>query len=75
MTRIFTACLLAGVTIGFSAAQASADPEDLVPFCTGGQTPADNNCRPAAPQETTHGSGLTPNVPNGLDPSNPAVVG
>jgi hypothetical protein len=37
----------------------------------------DNNCRPMAHQEATHGSGsgLSPNLPTGLDPGNPAVVG
>jgi hypothetical protein len=34
----------------------------------------DNNCRPRAHQEFTHGSGLDPTLPSGLDPSNPAVV-
>jgi hypothetical protein len=34
----------------------------------------DNNCRPMAHQEFTHGSGLDPDLPSGLDPSNPAVV-
>ena len=53
-----------------------ADPEDLLPYCSGDQTPMDNNCRPMAHQEATHGgSGLSPNLPSGLDPANPAVVG
>ena len=25
--------------------QASADPQDLVPFCSGDQTPVDSNCQ------------------------------
>ncbi len=76
MRRIFAACLLAGAAIVFSAPQAGADPEDLLPYCSGDQTPIDNNCRQMAHQETTHGgSGLSPNLPSGLDPANPAVVG
>ena len=36
----------------------------------------DNNCRPMAHQEFTHpGSGLSPNLPSGLDPGNEPVVG
>ena len=76
MRRILAACLLAGAAIVFSAPQAGADPEDLLPYCSGDQTPMDNNCRQMAHQETTHGgSGLSPNLPSGLDPANPAVVG
>ncbi len=76
MTRIFAACLLAAAAVVAAAPPAGADPQDLLPYCSGDQTPMDNNCRPMAHQETTHnGSGLTPNVPIGLDPTNPAVVG
>jgi hypothetical protein len=74
MTRIFAACLLAGAAIVSSAPNAGADPYDLLPYCSGDQTPMDNNCRPMAHQEFTHGSGLDPDLPSGLDPSNPAVV-
>lgn len=58
-----------------AAPQASADPADLVPYCSGDQTPMDNNCRPMAHQEFTHGSGLDPNLPSGLTPGNSPVVG
>ncbi|HEX9834205.1 MAG TPA: hypothetical protein VGA66_14220 [Mycobacterium sp.] len=75
MARIFAACLLAGAAIVFSAPNAGADPEDLLPYCSGDQTPMDNNCRQMAHQDVTHGSGLSPNLPSGLDPGNPAVVG
>ena len=75
MTRIFAACLVAAATL-IAAPHAAADPQDLVPYCSGDQTPMDNNCRPMAHQEVTHGgSGLSPNLPSGLDPTNPAVVG
>jgi hypothetical protein len=75
MTRIFAACLLAGATIVFSAPQAGADPQDLVPYCSGNQTPMNNNCRPMADQGDTSGSGLSPGMPNGLTPDNIPVVG
>jgi hypothetical protein len=73
MTRLFAACLLAtGAVIG--APHAAADPQDLVPYCSGDQTPMDNNCRPMAHQEYTHGSGVDPNLPTGLDPGNEPVT-
>ena len=75
MTRISTACLLAVAAILVAAPQASADPQDLVPYCSGDQTPMDNNCRTMAHQEFTHSSGLDPNLPTGLDPANEPVIG
>lgn len=77
MRRIFAACLLVGAAIVFSAPQAGADPEDLLPYCSGRETPMDNNCRQTPLQEATGGtgSGLSPNLPAGLNPLNPAVVG
>ena len=74
MTRIFAACLVVVAAL-IGAPHAGADPEDLVPYCSGDQTPMDNNCRPMAHQEFTHGSGLDPDLPTGLDPGNAAVVG
>jgi hypothetical protein len=73
MTRIFAACLLTAAFV--AAPQAAADPADLVPYCSGDQTPMDDNCRPMAHQEYTHGSGVDPNLPSGVDPGNTAVVG
>jgi hypothetical protein len=75
MTRIVTACLLAAAAIFIAAPQAAADPQDLVPYCSGDQTPMDDNCRPMAHQEFTHGSGLDPSLPSGLDPGNAPVIG
>ncbi|MGV0793691.1 hypothetical protein [Mycolicibacterium sp. XJ1819] len=75
MSRMLTACLLAAAALVVAAPHAAADPEDLVPYCSGDQTPIDNNCRPMAHQEFTHGSGLDPDLPSGLDPANPAVLG
>lgn len=76
MARTLAACLLAAAVVLGAAPQAAADPEDLVPYCSGDQTPIDNNCRPMAHQLVTHdGSGLDPDLPSGLDPANQAVLG
>ncbi|MDT5391007.1 MAG: hypothetical protein QOE04_4648 [Mycobacterium sp.] len=58
-----------------AAAPASADPADLVPYCSGDQTPMDNNCRPSASQGVTHPeSGLSPNLPYGLTPGEEPAI-
>ncbi|MEO3757972.1 hypothetical protein ABGB19_06750 [Mycobacterium sp. B14F4] len=74
MTRILAAVLVTGAAL-LAAPQAAADPEDLLPYCSGDQTPMDNNCRPMAHQEFTHGSGLDPDLPSGLMPGNVPAVG
>jgi hypothetical protein len=73
MTRILAACLVMAAAL-FGAPQAVADPADLVPYCSGDQTPMDDNCRPMAHQEYTHGSGVDPELPSGLDPANEPVT-
>lgn len=73
MTRIFAACLVAAAAL-IAAPQAAADPQDLVPYCSGDQTPMDDNCQPMAHQEYTHGSGVDPELPSGLDPGNEPVT-
>ena len=45
MTRLFVACLVAAGAL-IVAPHAAADPQDLVPYCSGDQTPMDDNCRP-----------------------------
>jgi hypothetical protein len=71
--RVLAACLLTAVAV-VVAPHAGADPRDLVPYCSGDQTPMDNNCREMAHQVFTHGSGLDPNLPSGLDPANEPVT-
>lgn len=57
------------------APPASADPADLVPYCSGDQTPMDANCRATPSQVIIHdGTGLTPNLPTGLDPGNEPAI-
>jgi hypothetical protein len=73
MRRLLAICLL-GASAVAGAAPAGADPADLVPYCSGDQTPMDHNCRPMPHQEVIH-SGLDPQLPYGLDPANPAVLG
>ena len=54
---------------------ASADPADLVPYCSGDQTPMDNNCRAAPSQVFTHGSsGANPQVGYGTNPGEQPVA-
>jgi hypothetical protein len=74
MTRLLAACLVAAAVL-IAAPPAGADPQDLVPYCSADQTPIDDNCRPMAHQEYTHGSGVDPNLPTGVDPGSVPVVG
>jgi hypothetical protein len=75
VTKILAACLLAAAAL-LAAPQAAADPQDLVPYCSGDQTPMDNNCRPMAHQIFTHedAPGANPQLPTGIDPGNEPVI-
>lgn len=76
MTRLAAAAVLAVALLTSTPAVAHADPEDWVPYCSGDQTPMDDNCQQMAHQVFTHGSpGVDPQLPTGLDPGNPGVVG
>jgi hypothetical protein len=68
VTRLSAACLL--VFAAFAAApHAVADPADLVPYCSGDETPIDDNCRAPAYQYYTHDTpGANPELPDGVDP-------
>ncbi len=69
MRRFIAACLMAAAAVAGGAPIAAADPEDLVPYCSGDQTPMDNNCREMAHQVFTHdSSGANPQVPVGTNP-------
>jgi hypothetical protein len=75
MTRIFAACLVAAAAL-IAVPQAAADPADLVPYCSAGQTPMDNNCRPMTDQPFTNNApGANPDVPLGTNPGSEPVVG
>jgi hypothetical protein len=72
--RTVLVALLSALTLAL-AAPAGADPDDHVPYCSGDQTPMDSNCRTSPSQIATHeGSGLSPNLPYGLDPGNAPAV-
>lgn len=75
-TALVICAATAAVLLG--AAPAAADPQDLVPYCTGDQTPMDSNCRAGSSRvmtrDETEKSGLSPNLPSGLTPDNvPAI--
>jgi hypothetical protein len=68
MTRIFVACLVTAAAL-VAAPHAAADPDQLVPYCTGDQTPMDASCRPAPHQVFTEDApGANPDVPLGTNP-------
>lgn len=74
MKTLCAAALLA-VACVIGAPHAAADPRDWVPYCSGDQTPMDDNCQTMPHQHVTHGSpGANPNVGVGLDPGNEPVV-
>ncbi len=69
MRRFIAACLMAAAAVAGGAPIAAADPADLVPYCSGDQTPMDNNCRPSASQVFTHDAGgANPQVGFGTNP-------
>jgi hypothetical protein len=75
MTRIFAACLVAAAAL-IAAPQAVADPDQLVPYCSGDQTPMDASCRPMPHQVFTDDApGANPDVPLGTNPDLEPVVG
>jgi hypothetical protein len=71
-TLVGALLVAAGIAV---AAPAGADPADLVPYCTGSQTPMDSNCRAAPSQGAVEPqSGLSPDLPFGLNPGGvPAI--
>jgi hypothetical protein len=76
MRRIVAACLMAAAALVGGAPIAAADPADLVPYCSGDQTPMDNNCREMAHQVFTHDApGADPDMPLGITPGEEPVVG
>ena len=58
-----------------TASPASADPEDLVPWCTADQTPTDSNCRPSEDQGYSENApGANPELPTGVNPGVAPIV-
>ena len=68
MARLLVAGLLIAAA-GIGAPTATADPEILVPYCSGDQTPIDSNCQPAPDQVFGEDApGANPELPTGVDP-------
>jgi hypothetical protein len=66
---MFVACLLTAAAVLVGAPQAAADPDQLVPYCSGDQTPMDASCRPMPHQVFTEDApGANPDVPLGTNP-------
>lgn len=66
---------MAAAAVAVGAPVAAADPADLVPYCSGDQTPMDNYCRPSPSQVFTHDSpGADPQVGLGTDPDDEPAV-
>ena len=71
---VIAGLVVAAAVIG--APHAAADPRDWVPYCSGDQTPMDDNCRQMAHQVFTHDApGADPELPTGVDPGVAPVVG
>lgn len=58
--------LLAAALVGAGAA--GADPQDLVPVCSGDQTPMNSGCQWAADQPMATFPGANPDLPLGPNP-------
>ena len=72
---MLAACLVAVAAL-VAPPPAAADPADLVPYCSGDQTPMDANCRPTPHQVFTGDApGANPDVPLGTNPGEEPVVG
>lgn len=73
MIRLLAAAALALALL--TAPAVGADPQDLEPYCTGGQVPTAGECQPQpGAVETDNAPGADPRVPLGLDPESvPAV--
>lgn len=72
--RALAALLLSGAAL-LAAPVAGADPQDLVPYCSGDQNPVDSNCRNSSSQIFTNApSGVSPDLPFGLNPAEQPVT-
>ncbi|WP_299560334.1 hypothetical protein [uncultured Mycolicibacterium sp.] len=74
MTRLVAVVLLGASTV-LGGPVAAADPRDWVPYCSGNQTPADDNCRPAPQQEPPGDApGANPETPVGVNPGSEPLI-
>jgi hypothetical protein len=73
IARLLTAVGVGAALLG--APVAHADPEDLVPYCSGGQTPDLDNCKQGPHRYDGPGtSGTDPQIGTGTDPGLQPVV-
>jgi hypothetical protein len=64
--RIWLFVAAGAVSLVVGAPHAAADPSDHVPWCSGDETPMNNNCRVAPSQVLTDSApGANPEVPLG----------
>jgi hypothetical protein len=74
MTRLSIGLLLTAPLIAVAIAVPSspaslAQPDDLLPYCSGNETPDNNNCRAGNNQVFEESApGANPGVPVGVDP-------
>lgn len=63
-----------GLALLAAAAPASADPDDLLPYCTSEQVPTAGECKPR-PDAPVYDNvpGPNPELPMGLDPASPPL--
>ena len=74
MKRLTAAGLLVVASL-LGAASASADPEILAPYCTGGQEPVYGECKPAPDEAYINDApGADPEVALGVDPELVPVI-
>ena len=74
MIKLLVAALVALPAV-IGVPQAAADPEDLVPFCSGDQTPMNSGCQFGPGQGYMSGSpGANPETPLGLNPGVEAAI-
>lgn len=74
MRKLFVAVLLTAAALS-TAVSATADPEDLLPWCSAGQTPANDNCRAAEQQHASDSvPGADPEIPLGVNPGVAPIV-
>jgi hypothetical protein len=81
MTRLPASILCAltatsGLLItALSAPSSIAQPDDLLPYCSGNETPSNNNCRAGNNQVFEDSApGANPGVPVGVDPAHDSVM-
>lgn len=69
MVKVAASAILVGVTVFVGSPAAGADPEILEPYCTSGQVPTTDACKPAPGEVYVNNApGADPDVPLGLDP-------